>query len=539
MLWLLFFLQMLYTVSDAWVVNPPCACDLRAHRVLPGDRFYLDEAGCPVVVERAARVVAAVLVGNSPTTFTDGKRTYYKAVPFDRSWPPLLVASPWLDKQRASFRKTIPDVYAAVQPCDWVSGRAPACFATVVAQFGPTDELAAYFQYQVCARQLCPPWPRGLRKPLVSEEKRYARFEDRRDRLGVVTVDHRTTVVRDDAVGLHGDTLSVYIAHVAFWLDQVPDGLGWAPTGRVNTVYVPGSEREWTLFPRTLERLASLNADHDRDDDDECQGSVALAFDFDLAADGCPLRAVRNVRVRVADNLCYDDPSVRTLDVYRACERVVQTSPAIVYDPACPPRNVVARLMHRCNREAAQRLRSANVPAVAHVSSADGLDHARYKWAFQPLTSASPPDALAPCTSPLRRLADVVNQACLQQCLADNPFPWRHADAVAAFCARHTSVEGTEAMVAHTASARRLQFECGLLQYMATSVAPRVHVGRVVDVGPDNAWWAVHLPVLKLTVRVRNPDRLPADAAADVRVELHLFHNDARFSQKVRGQLVV
>lgn len=234
----------------------------------------------------------------------------YRCIPADPNLPYVLV--PYEEKTH-SFSKRKINKYITFQ----IKESTPLMVAIITNTLGNVDELDAYTQYQLLYKGL----QHSLKhlqataqdeiktKPL-SLLQPSATLEDRRERT-IISIDPEGCTDIDDAVGLHGNVLSIYIANVPFVLEYWQ--LWSALTDRIATIYL-GEQKIPLLPPCLSEQLCSLKEGADR---------IAFALDIHLDSLAPAGKSILNyschtVLIRVAKNYAYEAPELLAREDYQA-----------------------------------------------------------------------------------------------------------------------------------------------------------------------------------------------------------------------------
>ncbi|MCG3133755.1 MAG: Ribonuclease R [Planctomycetes bacterium] len=286
--------------------------------------------------------------------------------------------------------------------------------------------------------------------------------------LFAVSVDDAETTEVDDALSVRrdGDALELLV-HISDAADAVPVGgaLDRSALARTSTLYVP--DGAVTLFPADLvERRMSLDLGRDR---------AAVTGVFRIAPDGSVLSArFARTMIRVARRLDYQatrDPSslaasaddaaalvavaAALRDARRRAGALVAGMPSLAVwaedgAPRVEPRHqdtpgdlVVAEAAVLYNAQAGRALAAADAAAFFRTQAPpkpepredDPLRPLLLRKRFAPTHLSTAParhhgvgaDAYAQATSPMRRVADLVNQRQLLAVATGAPRPYDHA----------------------------------------------------------------------------------------------------------------
>jgi len=505
----------------------------------------------------------------------------YKCVPDDRDAPTVLVP---YEMKHIGFSKSFTNLYVTFHiestnddskghPSKAMLPHEP--IAKLASTIGPVDVLAHYYEYQLAAHRLTEPISgftratnQALRQGAVSTDISAITNTPR-----IFTIDPGGSTDFDDAVSIEtldaaeGRTahrITIHIADVPALLTRLD--LWEHVSDRVATVYLP-SDAEQTkkpmLPPVLSDDLCSLVADKDR---------PTLALELTIIDSEIVGTVFKRARVSVARNYQYEERALLRDPDYINLLSVVRNMRAMpdqqYVESIGDSHDVVAYLMILMNCVAARTLRAAGTGIFraapgAETDAKDEIDNPvaaqffRSGGAARYLDLESIPienqdaalrhaalnvDAYVHITSPIRRLADLLNMARLQQrlCLITAETESHQSDAFyAKWIIRLDHIN--ERMTA----IRKTQNDCALVAAVAhdPDALTKEWVGYVCDTCDDRSRFSVFIPELKLVAKTRaafDPDAsdmkplAPPPLRAKVQCRIHLFQDEDRVRRKVR-----
>ena len=528
-------------------------------------------------------VYAGILCVNRTYGRTEnGKRLLYKCIPDDRSLPGAILV-PY--QMTITFTKAHKNKYVLFRrtplggsDCRRVHVRGPDCGRTpqggsdrekthasaaldshvsdsqvpwrgeIVETIGDVDSREAFNEYQVCRKRLnisLTPFTNIVKDTLKSTDEWILiekimtlnpgdKIADLRN-YHVITVDPDSCTDFDDAFSaqLMGNTLivNVYISHVFFWMESF--GLWDAISDRVSTIYLP--DRKRPMLPSIMsERLCSLQ-----------KGKSRVAFVMStrynlITGEQISEPTFMNALINVRKNYSYEDPLLEENKAYCYISDIASRNAGYDMDS----HEVVAWWMVKMNTECAQRLSSVN-GGIFRVQSGttDGVtksndfvrrwlkldgpaDPAQYS-SVSSRHSGLGVDHYAHITSPIRRIADIVNQAAFMKRVMGYD--------VSDECSRFLDkwMGKIEYMNTATRAIRRVQMDCELLERCETDSATlnTIHSGMAIATeSPDE--YTIYIDALKLITYMKTTTALTL--FEPTQFQIYVFNDESRLSRKIR-----
>jgi len=498
----------------------------------------------------------------------------YKCVPNDRSMDTVLVP---YEMKRVGFSKSFTNLYVTFHIETYNDDAKGHHIAKLDSTIGQVDVLAHYYEYQLLCHKITEPISAFTRATAQAIKHMSVELDPNssvEQSPRILTIDPGGSTDFDDAVnietlveaeGRSAYKITIYIADVPSILTRMDT---WEHISeRVATVYLP-KDAEHTkkpmLPPVLSDDICSLIADKLRD---------AFALELTIIDNEIVGTVFNRVQIRVAKNYQYEsralirDPDyIKLLSVTRKmCEMPDQKYIAEIVDS----HDVVAYLMILMNCVAARALRTEGTgifraaPAqetenepTAGVTCAVAAQFFRSGGAAKYINIENIPTnnqdvalrhaALnAPeyihITSPIRRLADLLNMTRLQRRLGliTKETERIYSDTFyAKWIARLDHIN--ERMTA----IRKVQNDCALVAAVAhePEIMENDWDAYVCDIDPESRRVSVFIPRLKLVARTAAPlvetehELLPS-IQTKVQCRIHLFQDEDRVQRKVRVSL--
>ena len=432
----------------------------------------------------------------------------------------------------------------------------------IVETIGDVDSREAFNEYQVCRKRLnisLTPFTNIVKDTLKSTDEwpliekiltlnPGEKIADLRN-YHVITVDPDSCTDFDDAFSaqLMGNTLivNVYISHVFFWMESF--GLWDAISDRVSTIYLP--DRKRPMLPSTMsERLCSLQ-----------KGKPRVAFVMStrynlITGEQISEPTFMNALINVRKNYSYEDPLLEENKAYCYISDIASRNAGYDMDS----HEVVAWWMVKMNTECAQRLSSVNggifrvqsntegaptTYSVAGTQVSNGVtksndfvrrwlkldgpaDPAQYS-SIASRHSGLGIDHYAHITSPIRRIADIVNQAAFMK----HVMGYDVSDECSRFLDKWMGK--IEYMNTATRAIRRVQMDCELLERCETDSATlnTIHSGMAIA-NESPGEYTIYIDALKLITYMKTTTTLTL--FEPVQFQIYVFNDESRLSRKIR-----
>ena len=503
---------------------------------------------------RSMPSIPGILVLKNNKTYGKYKDKYlYKCIPDDKRIPEFLV--PYAVK--LGFSKNIDNKYIVFKYDNWDSKHPQG---TIVNVLGDVDILANYYEYQLYCKSLYASIQKfnkdtsnALKKQTEEEFitnmiTKYNLVD--RTNEAIYSIDSKQTTDYDDAfsiidLGNNSYKLSIYIANVPLWLEELD--LWNSFSDRISTIYLP--DRKRPMMPLILSNcLCSL-----------CENVIRLAFTIDIIIKENEIVAYdfKNTYIKVYKNHVYESKELKDdinykmmFDVVDKLASVYKYTTKIVgsYD-------MVAYLMILMNYYTATDMikyhtgiyrsviydkegkNTYNLPEDVNNflkiwnSSCGQYDMYDSRRAHEMLELES----YIHCTSPIRRLVDILNMATLQENILLN----KYSENFREFYKKWT--DNLEYINTTMRAIRKIQNECNLLDMCINnpSLCDKKHEGYVFDkiIRNDGLYqYVVYLVELKTVFRITL--RYELEDYNKYSFKIFIFNDEDSLKKKLRLHIV-
>ena len=503
---------------------------------------------------RSMPSIPGILVLKNNKTYGKYKDKYlYKCIPDDKRIPEFLV--PYALK--LGFSKNIDNKYIVFKYDNWDSKHPQG---TIVNVLGDVDILANYYEYQLYCKSLYASIQKfnkdtsnALKKQTEEEFitnmiTKYNLVD--RTNEPIYSIDSKQTTDYDDAfsiidLGNNSYKLSIYIANVPLWLEELD--LWNSFSDRISTIYLP--DRKRPMMPLILSNcLCSL-----------CENVIRLAFTIDIIIKENEIVAYdfKNTYIKVYKNHVYESKELKDdinykmmFDVVDKLASVYKYTTKIVgsYD-------MVAYLMILMNYYTATDMikyhtgiyrsviydkegkNTYNLPEDVNNflkiwnSSCGQYDMYDSRRAHEMLELES----YIHCTSPIRRLVDILNMATLQENILLN----KYSENFREFYKKWT--DNLEYINTTMRAIRKIQNECNLLDMCINnpSLCDKKHEGYVFDkiIRNDGLYqYVVYLVELKTVFRITL--RYELEDYNKYSFKIFIFNDEDSLKKKLRLHIV-
>ena len=532
-----------------------CDCDPVARRMITGDVYYpsTDQVAHKSAFWKEMVIPGVLVCGTGSKTYGRfGKRLLHKCIPNDRSLPAVLVP---YECKTVGFSKVLPNKFVGfrLQGPEVTSGK--HLIGSLTHTIGDVDDFIAYCDYEMLAKGVSQSIQKftksvflslktGLDRTALEERYSISDLSDRR----VISVDPEGCRDFDDAFSIQQadgmTTFSVYIANVAVWMDALK--LWDRFPGRVSSIYLP--DRVVPMLPTSLsEALCSL-----RSGEHKYVCTMDIAFNDELEVVDVKFYAGK---VKVMRNYVYEESDLFVDEEYQAIHSFVRKlckSRPYVEDIR-DSHDVVAFSMLMMNHLAAQRLGTERsglfrcvqvkdrdvsflpqeVRCIARAWGSEGGKYTLFQDAKRHDLMPGHVDLYCHLTSPIRRLADLLNQ-----CILLSASGMTVSTEGLEFC--QAWVDKCPLINERMKGVRRVQTSAALLH--SATVGKDVYGvmdGYVLESGAVEGGLIQHtiyVPCLKAVGQASSMEEL--DLYNKVSVSLHLFVDEHSLKRKVRFNLL-
>ena len=504
---------------------------------------------------RSMPCIPGVLVLSNGKTYGKHKDKYlYKCIPDDRRFPNFIV--PYALK--LGFSKNIDNKYIVFRFDNW-TGKHPQ--GTIVSVLGDVDVLSNYYEYQLYCKSLYASIQNfnkatsdalklKTEPEFISSMIEKYKLVDRTHEK-IFSIDSKDTTDFDDAfsitsIGTDSYKISIYIANVPLWMEEL--NLWEAFSDRISTIYLP--DRKRPMMPLTLSNcVCSL-----------CENVVRLAFAIDITIISNEIIGYKfeNTYINVYKNHVYDSNELKNDTNYKLMFSVVnQLSTVYKYITKIKgSHDLVAYLMILMNYYTATELIKHNTGIYRSVQfnketeSKDSLPDSVNNFLKIWNSSCGQYDlyndkkthemleleSYIHCTSPIRRLVDLLNMAKLQKNLLLHDY----SDKFETFYNKWTSK--LEYINTTMRAIRKIQNDCSLLDMCSNNpeICTKEHDGYVFDkiVRNDGLFqYIVYLDKLKSVSRITS--RFDMIDYGKYKFKVFIFNDEASLKKKIRLHIIM
>ena len=508
----------------------------------------------------------------------------YKCVPNDRSMDTVLVP---YEMKRVGFSKSFANLYVTFHIETYNDDAKGHHIAKLDSTIGQVDVLAHYYEYQLLCHKITEPISAFTRATAQAIKHMSVELDPNssvEQSPRILTIDPGGSTDFDDAVNIEtlveaeGRTvhnITIYIADVPSILTRMDT---WEHVSdRVATVYLPkdAAQSKKPMLPPVLsDDICSLIADKLRD---------AFALELTIIDNEIVGTVFNRVQIRVAKNYQYEsrallrDPDyIKLLSVTRKmCAMPDQKYLAEIVDS----HDVVAYLMILMNCVAARALRAEGTGIFRAAPGTEGTENEptagvtcptksdcfacpiasqffRSGGAAQYINIENIPSehqdvalrhaALnAPeyihITSPIRRLADLLNMTRLQRRLG---LITKETERMCSDVFYAKWIARLDHINERMTAIKKVQNDCALVAAVAhePEILEKDWDAYVCDIDPESRRVSVFIPRLKLVARAAAPlietdNELLPSIQTKVRCHIHLFQDEDMVRRKVRVSL--
>ena len=498
--------------------------------------------------------IPGILVLKDGKTFGKYKDKYlYKCIPDDRRLPVFLI--PYYLK--LGFSKNIDNKYVIFRFDNW-NKKHPQ--ATMVNNLGDVDILENFYEYQLYCKSLYASIQQfnkattqalklKTEEELISKMITTNKLIDR-TKEEIFTIDSKQTTDYDDAISICkiGDTgykVSIYISNVPMWMEELQ--LWDSFSERISTIYLP--DRKRPMLPTILsECICSL-----------CQDVVRLAFVLDITISNNEIIGYKfeNVFVKIYKNHEYESKELKKDTNYQQMFQVVdQLSTQYKYTSKIKTSNdVIAYLMILMNYYSALEMTKykngiyRSVKLNQNIQKPENLDDDIDN--FLTIWNSSCGhydlyderkchemlnlDSYIHCTSPIRRLVDLLNMAKLQMNLQMVEYGSRYETFHNKWTEKLEYINTTMRVI------RKIQGDCNLLElcFNNPDICEKEYEGYVFDKIERNDGlfqYIVYLVELKTVSRINL--RFELEDYSKNKFKIFIFNDEASLKKKIRLHLL-
>jgi exoribonuclease R len=478
----------------------------------------------------------------------------YKCIPDDRRFPEFLMPF----NVKLGFSKNIDNKYIVFKYNNW-DGKHPQ--GTIVSVLGDVDVLSNFYEYQLYCKSLYASI-QEFNKAVSNKLKKKTAPEfissmiskyNLKDRTNepVYSIDSQETTDYDDAfsitnVGYNSYIISIYISNVPLWMEELE--LWNSFSERISTIYLP--DRKRPMMPLSLSNcVCSL-----------CEQEIRLAFGIDITIKDNEIigYCLDNSYIKVYKNHVYESKELKEDPNYKLMFKVVtELSKDYKYlKKINDSHDMVAYLMILMNYYTSRDMVRYNNGIYRSVSFnkdykidetlPDNVNNFLRIWNSscgqydlydeRKCHEMLDLESYIHCTSPIRRLVDLLNMAKLQK----NMKMVNYGETFDIFYDNWTN--RLEYINTTMRAIRKIQSDCNLLHLCSTDqkVLETEYDGYVFDkiIRNDGLYqYIVYLEDLKSVSRITS--RFDLINFQKYKFKVYVFNEEATLKKKIRLHILL
>lgn len=511
---------------------------------------------------RSMQVIPGVLVLKDNKIFGKKKDKFlFKCVPDDKRFPIFVV--PY--RIKASFSKSYKNKYIVFKFNSWTDDQKHPV-GQIVNVLGDVSKLEHFYEYQLYCKSLYASiqniTKKVMKKLKEKTENEYIEnimkkytLEDHREDRNIFSIDPLKSRDFDDAFSLNENTdetckISIYISNVAFWMEILD--LWDSFNDRITTIYLP--DRKRPMLPTVLsDALCSLT-----------ENDIRFAFELELTIDKQTNQIKEhqffNSIIKVKKNLRYDTPEQENYKDYLIIFEIIKklNKKTRYMDSLDDSHDLVAFMMITMNCICAKELqkyksgifRSASLSTNCEIPENLDTDIKKFvkNWnsfgseynKFENMKSHDilELDAYVHITSPIRRLADLLNIMIIQEKLGLNVL----SSNARKFYNYWTSDNSLNYINKTMRSVRKVQNDCNLLKICSddNELLQKTFNGFIFDklVRNDALYqYMVFIPEINMVNRFTT--RVNCSSMTNQKFKLFMFEDEINLKKKIRLEIII
>lgn len=490
-----------------------------------------------------------------------GKKSLYKVIPDDKRLSEFLIP---YKVRKIGFHKHSIQKYVTIQFVSW-NEKQKHPIGKLIKVIGNVDDLGCFYEYQLYCKSLYSSIQDFTKKAMdkIKETtehtiidtimKKYGSIENRLHR-NIISIDPIHCKDIDDAFSLYYDVekknhiLSVYISNVSIWMDFLDLWDSFA--NRVSTIYLP--DRKRPMLPTMLsDNLCSLLEGRKR---------IAFTLDFIIQNNEIIETKISNSLIQVKKNYWYNENDLMKEQMYNDAFNVVSNLKFkynyITY--ILDSHDFISYLMVLMNKTIADYLMSykngiyrslkinqefttshLNIPSIMkkflHSWNSSGGFYVLYSDSIQQNKHEMMNiDSYIHITSPIRRLADLLNMIQIQK----NMRLFEFSNTGNIFLNHWTHIDNINYINVTMRSIRKVQNSCFILDVCVKDkeLLKQKHSGYIFDkiIRNDGLYqYMVYLEDSKLQTCGRFTSRFNLENFHKYYFRLYLFKNHIDAKKKI------
>lgn len=478
---------------------------------------------------------------------------YYKCIPNDKRLPSFLIP---YEQKTMGFNKNITNKYILFKYIEWNDKHPTGVITNTI---GDVTSLNNFYEYQLYCKNLfksIKPFTKALQHAFKQSAERsfiidiidkYPTIEDRVN-YDIISIDPVASTDLDDAMGLKGNVLSIYIANVPLLMEHF--NLWNSFSERISTIYLP--DRKCPMLPTLMsDNLCSL-----------LENETRFAFCIDIVIENNKIKEIccKNAIIKVKKNYQYECPSLNTDQMYLniiTCIKLLNKNYTYLKDMQ-DSHDVVAYLMILMNNKCADLMDNLKTGIYRTLSLKKTTEINNTSLSNEVLSfikiwqsssghysnhSNKTGHALIGTgitnyihiTSPIRRLVDLLNIMNLQDRLDLIPL----SESAQNFY--NTWENKLEYINTTMRSIRKVQTDCNILNLCISNpaVLNKIYNGYVFDKleRPNKILqYTVYIPDIKIITRVNIKEEFEEYSCH--KFKLYLIEDGTTLKRKIRAAIV-
>lgn len=549
--WNLFDALYLNEIKEKININPV------SNKLFSSDIFEINEDKVNILHSsvRCMPSIPGILVLKGNKTYGKIKDKFlYKCIPDDRRFPEFLM--PYNIK--TGFSKNNDNKYIVFKYNNW-DNKHPQ--GTIVSVLGDVDILSNFYEYQLYCKSLyasIQEFNKAVSNKLkkktcpefISSMITKYNLKDKTNEF-IYSIDSKETTDYDDAfsiidLGNNAYKISIYISNVPLWMEELD--LWNSFSERISTIYLP--DRKRPMMPISLSNcVCSL-----------CEQEIRLAFGIDITIKDNEIigYCLNNSYIKVYKNHVYESNELKEDPNYKLMFKVVSTlSKDYKYLKRInDSHDMVAYLMILMNYYTSRDMVRYNNGIYRSVSFnkdykiddtlPDNVNNFLKIWNSscgqynlydeRKCHEMLDLESYIHCTSPIRRLVDLLNMAKLQK----NLLMVNYGENFDIFYENWT--KRLEYINTTMRAIRKIQTDCNLLHLCSTdnNILETIYDGYVFDkiIRNDGLYqYIVYIEDLKSVSRITS--RFDLINFQKYKFKVYVFHEEATLKKKIRLHILL
>ena len=509
---------------------------------------------------RSDKYIPGIIILNKTYGRDNKNRFLYKCIPNDPKLPIFLIA---YNNKNKDFINTKLNKFILFNFSNW-NNKHP--IGNLLNVLGDVNHLSSYYEYQLYCKNLCisikefteivnKKMKNIQEKDFINEIISKNNNIEKRDKEFIFTIDPENSNDLDDALSLHENKLSVYIANVPLLIENYEFWKSFSE--RVSTIYLPDKKRP--MLPTFLsENLCSLLENESR---------FVLSMDIYLNDEFNDIKEIKfkNFLIKINKNYRYNElfylKDKNYINILNICKELCKKYKYI--KEINDSHDLIAYLMIMMNVESAKimnlykcgiyrtlrlkenllnntsedpekKLPSDVLNFIKIWQSSSGI-YTNFENRENHDLLSSHIEEYIHITSPIRRLVDLLNMYKLQKIL--NLFSYgKNSEEF-----YNNWVNKLEYINTTMRSIRKVQIDCSTLTLFTNKkeLLDNIYEGYIfdkIDWGNQFKQYTVYLPEIKIITRINT--KLDMENYTKHNFKIYLFEEEVSLKKKIRAELL-